>query len=774
MPNSSATVLIDHVRNVALLHDASGQTDGQLLQRYVELRDQVAFEALLRRHGPMVLGVCRRLLGHAHDAEDAFQAAFLVLARKAASVVPREAVGNWLYGVAYNTALKAQAAAARRRAKERQVKVMPDLPVMQTDGGRDLLPLLDRELNRLPDKYRLPVVLCDLEARSRREVALQLKIPEGTLSSRLTTARRMLTGRLRRHGTRLSTAVLAAALTNNATAHGVPTSLVVSTVEAAALFTAGEAVAATSAPAAALAEGVMKSMFLSKLKLATAFTLTAFSLTALSSSPAFQDAAKGAGAVIVRAIRADDQARETEAAVEDASEDRKVEGSGKAVTKEMSHAHFTAVEIGSAFQVEITRADEFRTSITADDNLFPYIKVERIGTSLHVSLESKNKSISAKTLRATISMPALDGVTLGGACRASIKGFKSHKGFKARINSASRLSGEIEAAKIGLDVSGAGRVTLKGSAKEARISATGASSLELGDLTLDAADVSLTGASRATVNVKGKLDYTLSEASRLVYLGKPTIGKHEVSGASSASPGSTNQGKKKKTSALTFPHDAAAFRDHLHAIHSPIDHLRHLHEGSDRLKRLHEEVRATPENVRPTESARPVRVRVGDKVPNFTVQDLDGKAVKLSDLQNDAKRTKKRVVVLSFWCSFCPSCRRVEHGLNKLAKDYEGRALVVALDASAGESAKKVGDTAKKEHLTLPIVLDPNGHTADIFGTEATTTTVVIDGDGVLRYCGRFNDGPRAYAADAVKAVLAGKEVEVQTTRHDGCRIVRK
>jgi peroxiredoxin len=167
-------------------------------------------------------------------------------------------------------------------------------------------------------------------------------------------------------------------------------------------------------------------------------------------------------------------------------------------------------------------------------------------------------------------------------------------------------------------------------------------------------------------------------------------------------------------------------------------------------------------------------VGVGDKVPDFSLRDLEGKVVKLSELQKDARRTKKGVVVLSFWCSFCPSCRRVEHGLDKLAKDYEGRALVMALDASAGETAGKVRDAAKKGGLTLPIVLDPDGRTADVFGTEATTTTtVVIDGEGVLRYCGRFNDGGRAYAEDALKAVLAGKEVAVKTTRHDGCRIIR-
>jgi thiol-disulfide isomerase/thioredoxin len=156
-------------------------------------------------------------------------------------------------------------------------------------------------------------------------------------------------------------------------------------------------------------------------------------------------------------------------------------------------------------------------------------------------------------------------------------------------------------------------------------------------------------------------------------------------------------------------------------------------------------------------------VQVGTKVPDFSVQTLDGKTVKLSELQKDQKRTKKGVVVLSFWCSTCHSCRRVEHHLDRLAKAYAGQAAVIALDANAGETAQRVAAFAREKGLALPIVLDPSGRTADLFGTEVTTTTVVVDGDGVLRYCGRFGQ-----AADALKAVLAGKEVAVKTTPHDG------
>src|SRR5262249_26019760 len=158
------------------------------------------------RHGPMVLGVCRRVLDHAHDAEDAFQATFLVLARKAASIVARDTVGNWLYGVAYRTAHKARVAAARRRLKERQMS-RPE--ALDEDVWRELRPVLDQELNRLPEKYREPVILCDLEGQTRKEAARRLGWPEGTLSGRLSRARVLLAKRLARHGLTLSGGAMA-------------------------------------------------------------------------------------------------------------------------------------------------------------------------------------------------------------------------------------------------------------------------------------------------------------------------------------------------------------------------------------------------------------------------------------------------------------------------------------------------------------------------------------------------------------------------------------
>src|SRR6266567_3774237 len=212
MATSQLSEVIQHLRRAMLLRDGAGLTDGQLLEDYLSRRDEAALAALVRRHGPMVWGVCRRVLCNHHDAEDAFQATFLVLVRKASSVVPREMVANWLYGVAHQTALKARATAARRRTREKQVIAMPESALQEQDRWSDLQSLLDQELSRLPDKYRAVIVLCDLEGKTRKEAARHFHLPEGTVATRLATARTMLARRLARHGLAVSGAALAAVL----------------------------------------------------------------------------------------------------------------------------------------------------------------------------------------------------------------------------------------------------------------------------------------------------------------------------------------------------------------------------------------------------------------------------------------------------------------------------------------------------------------------------------------------------------------------------------
>jgi RNA polymerase sigma factor (sigma-70 family) len=236
------------------------ETDGRLLGRFVRTRDEAAFRELVRRLGPMVLGVCRRIAGDHHLAEDAFQAAFLVLARRAADVVPREAVRGWLHGVAVRTAQKARTMSARRRARELPVPAMPDRPVVEPHAADpESLRVLDEEVGRLPDHLRAAVALCELEGVSRRDAAARLGVPEGTLSSRLAKARAVLAGRLRGRGVALTAAGLCAALGRPASA-AVPPRLLDRT---AALSTSPGPVPPS---VAALTETVVKAMFVTKIK----------------------------------------------------------------------------------------------------------------------------------------------------------------------------------------------------------------------------------------------------------------------------------------------------------------------------------------------------------------------------------------------------------------------------------------------------------------------------------------------------------------------------
>jgi RNA polymerase sigma factor (sigma-70 family) len=170
------------------------QSDADLLHSFLHSRDENAFACLVKRHGRMVLGVARRILGNRHDAEDAFQATFLVLAKRAACIKPPSMRGNWLHGVAYRTALEARRRIARRREKERAA-----VP-RAASASPDLAAMVDAELSCLPDKLRVALVLCELEGRTRREVARELGIAEGTVASRVARGRMQLAKRLAQHG----------------------------------------------------------------------------------------------------------------------------------------------------------------------------------------------------------------------------------------------------------------------------------------------------------------------------------------------------------------------------------------------------------------------------------------------------------------------------------------------------------------------------------------------------------------------------------------------
>jgi RNA polymerase sigma factor (sigma-70 family) len=590
MAASPTIKVIQHLRRAVLRQEATGVSDGHLLGCFLEHRDEAALEGLVHRHGPMVWGVCRRLLPNHHDAEDAFQATFLVLVRKAATIRPREMLANWLYGVAYHTARKARAVTARRGARERQVTSMPEPEAVPEDLWLDLQPVLDQELSRLPDKYRVPLVLCEFEGRAQKDVARQLGWPEGTLSGRLTRARRLLAERLSRRGVVLSTGALAAILSGNAASATVPHSVLAATVRAASLWAAGAPAGLVSLKAGLLAEGVVKSMLLTKFKATSALLVV---LGAISC---------GTGRFTYQAFAA-----------------------GPAV-----------VPASDRQQEQVTRPLEERDGAVQPPRPHP-------------APADVNPS-------------------------------------KATADSDRRQPRVAEAA----------------------------------------------------------WDKELASVPPHHPPDSPAFGADHL----------------------------AALHEHLRQIHARFPHLAALHEhlgrtqsGQTRPKNLLAWHQPGSDDGKPPAEA---HVAVGQKVPDFTVTDLDGRKVTLRELQKDRKRTKKGVIVLSFWCSFCGSCRRVEQRLDQLARKFEGEAAVLALDASAGETAARVREFAQKNGLSLPILLDPTGSTADLFGTKVTTTTVVIDGEGVLRYCGRFANGDHGYAEEALKAVLAGREVRVNTTPHDG------
>src|SRR6516165_6956135 len=308
MPTGSLSVVVRNLLADAAL-GAGGMTDGEVLAHFLSSRDDKALAALVRRHAPMVWRLCDRLLRNHHDAEDAFQATFLVLVQKAADV-PREAVANWLYGVARQTALRARATAAKRGRRERQVVNLPE-PTMEDVRDTDLQFVLDEMLSRLPDHYRGVIVLCDLEGLTRKEAARQLAIPEGSVASRLARARALLAKRLARRGV-FSGGSVAAVLASGSASGAAPPALVASTIKAATLVTAGRAAATgvISAKVAALTEGVTSAMLITKIRgvvllalalvavtLAAGMTVLAFEPQVEPKGEAWPGAAKPSGPV---------------------------------------------------------------------------------------------------------------------------------------------------------------------------------------------------------------------------------------------------------------------------------------------------------------------------------------------------------------------------------------------------------------------------------------------------------------------------------------------
>jgi RNA polymerase sigma factor (sigma-70 family) len=265
MGKAAASPIVQFIHRVVADQRLLALPDPQLLERFHDRQDQAAFQALLCRHGPMVLEVCRGVLGNEADAEDGFQATFLVLARSAGSIRKKEALTSWLHGVAYRTALKARAQSATRQKRE------ADVPERQGPGAEDLSwqevrQVLHAELNGLPDRYRAVLVLCYLEGATQDAAALQLGLAKSTLRERLERGRALLRARLLRRGLGPAAVLVAAAWPAGNASASVPMALLEATIQAATLLAAGQAAAAVvSARVAALTEGVLETMLQGKL-----------------------------------------------------------------------------------------------------------------------------------------------------------------------------------------------------------------------------------------------------------------------------------------------------------------------------------------------------------------------------------------------------------------------------------------------------------------------------------------------------------------------------
>jgi RNA polymerase sigma factor (sigma-70 family) len=244
----------------------TGLSEWQLLERYLECRDEGAFEALVTRHGPMVLGVCRRMLADRTDVEDAFQATFLVLVRRARHLGPHDAIGPWLYGVATRVAMRSRSEAARRRRFQPITSEVAAVDDECSIVNRETGEILDQELSRLPSKYRHPIVLCYLEGQTHEEAARQLKWPIGTVKGRLARARDLLQSRLVRRGLTPAVGALSLALSPDSLA-APHRELLDRTVKVSLELGLGKATTPiVSASITSLVEGVLTSMFFNTLK----------------------------------------------------------------------------------------------------------------------------------------------------------------------------------------------------------------------------------------------------------------------------------------------------------------------------------------------------------------------------------------------------------------------------------------------------------------------------------------------------------------------------
>jgi RNA polymerase sigma factor (sigma-70 family) len=448
MESKGTHPVLGFIRKIAAAGEIRQLTDEQLLKRYATERDEAAFASLVHRHGAVVWRVCRSVLHESHAAEDAFQATFLILVRKAGTIGRPQLLGNWLYGVASRVALRARKTMAQREAHERRAARMFAMTAVDTAAEQDLQPLLHEELQRLPTKYRSPMVLCYLEGRTNEEAARRLQWPVGTLKVRLMRGRQLLRTRLARRGLALPAAALTSTILSGNAASAVPAPLLDATIHAALSFAAGKAagVGIISAHALALTEGVLKTMSWTKLKIVAAVFCAVGML--------------GAGLFTVRTTAADQNPEKDAVALgapdplaapnEEAkmkAELKKLQGTWNMVALEIENAKMAA----NAFKgSKIVVKDDTFTTISMGANYKGTLKIDITSTPKTIDMMFTEGPEKGNT---SLGIYELDGdtwkicLTLGGN-KARPKEFVTKPGSSHALETLKRETGEDDQAVL--------------------------------------------------------------------------------------------------------------------------------------------------------------------------------------------------------------------------------------------------------------------------------------------------------------------------------------
>lgn len=526
-------------------------TDAILLRRFIHRHDEEAFAEIVRKHGPMVLRTAQRMLGR--DADDVFQAAFMVLVRRATAIQPPEMLGPWLHGVTCRCALQVRKQRARQVQREQPLTEAQPV-ITEPVESHDWLPYLDEEVQKLPEIYRRPVVLCELEGRSRREAAGLLGITEGTLSSRLATARQRLARRLGHRGL-LSVTVLGSwlALESSASA-SLPESLVESTTRI-GMHLLEHPATALSPAVATLSDGAMKSMFYSKCKLVA---LVAVSISCLgygcwflgdvgAAEPAATTVAQddqkptrssqgtantqrgsvnttkrgaqaGQNTTSTANTRAGQNTTNTTSASADDQKPAKsgkssrndntvtITGSGKITTETRDVSGFRDIVLLNAGNITLKQTGKESLTLTTDDNLHEQLlTVVDDGRLTLRNAREKVQLKPSKKIDYVIEVKNLNSLTIDGA--------------------GSITAEDIQGKSLTIGVAGSGSISLEGSADTLTMNINGSGSIKAENLEAKKASINIPGSASVVVNASESLDIKISGSGAVKYVGEPKITK---------------------------------------------------------------------------------------------------------------------------------------------------------------------------------------------------------------------------------------------------------